>query len=177
MVWANMFKRCYSEAYLKTHESYRGCFVSADWIYFTAFKAWMEQQDWQGKQLDKDLLSKDNKEYGPNTCVFVPPYINTAVGMRKLYDNGFPEGVSPNTATGKLVGSISVEGRRVHLGYFTCPKAAHKAWQKAKYEQISCAITKYTVQPGYDPRVAKSLGGKMLAIYEDLRHSRETISL
>lgn len=177
VMWVNMFKRCYSEAYLETHKSYIGCYVSDKWVYFTKFKEWVLTQDWKGKNLDKDLLFKDNKEYGPDTCVFVPSYINTAIGMRKLYDNGYPEGVSPQTASGKLVGSISVEGRRVALGYFTCPKTAHKAWQIAKSSQIETVALSYSGETGFDQRVFDALMQKVLALREDLLENRETVSL
>ena len=40
------------------------------------FKDWMENQDWEGNQLDKDLLFEGNKVYGPKTCVFVTRMVN-----------------------------------------------------------------------------------------------------
>lgn len=177
VMWVNMFKRCYSEAYLETHKSYIGCYVSEEWIYFTKFKEWVLTQDWKGKNLDKDLLVKGNKEYGPDFCVFVPSYINTAVGMRKLYDNGYPEGVSPQAASQKLVGSISIGGKRVALGYFTCPQTAHKAWQIAKAAQIEAVALSYSEEIDFEQKVFDALQSKVLALRQDLLENRETVSL
>jgi hypothetical protein len=40
-------------------------------LYATAFKKWMEQQDWDGKCLDKDIIAPGSKLYSPETCAFV----------------------------------------------------------------------------------------------------------
>lgn len=49
-----------------------GCSVCEEWLTFSNFKRWMEQQDYEGKALDKDLLVSQNKTYSSETCVFVP---------------------------------------------------------------------------------------------------------
>lgn len=69
--WKDMIKRCYSTKCQEKFPTYKGCSVSADWHTFSNFKAWMEKQNWEGKQLDKDILIEGNKVYSPETCVFV----------------------------------------------------------------------------------------------------------
>lgn len=76
MRWSDMLKRCYSEKFIKTRPTYDNCIVCHDWIYFSNFKAWMEKQDWEGNELDKDILVPENKVYSPETCLFVPPPVN-----------------------------------------------------------------------------------------------------
>lgn len=177
VMWINMFKRCYSEAYLRTHESYRGCYVSDSWRHFTAFRGWVLTKDWEGKQLDKDLLVSDNKEYGPEFCVFVPPRINTLIGIRKAFSNGYPTGVSFDSTSRKFVSGISIEGRRKSLGYFASPENAHKAWQIAKAAQIETEVINYTEGQDFEQIVVDALLLKVIALKEDILENRETISL
>lgn len=54
--WQQMLQRCYSDKYKKQQPSYVGCSVCEEWLTFSNFKRWMEQQDYEGKALDKDLL-------------------------------------------------------------------------------------------------------------------------
>lgn len=74
--WERMLQRCYSKEHLKRFPTYIDCVVDPSWIYFSNFKKWMESQDWNGKQLDKDLLVSGNRIYGPETCVFVSSRAN-----------------------------------------------------------------------------------------------------
>ena len=57
--------------------TYKGCSVSEEWLRFSNFKRWMEKQDWDGKQLDKDILFEGNKVYSAETCVFVTSVVNS----------------------------------------------------------------------------------------------------
>src|SRR5690554_2141716 len=77
--WVKMLERCYSAKYQERNPTYKGCSVSNDWLKFSNFKSWMEKQDWEGKQLDKDLLFEGNKTYSAETCVFISPMVNTFV--------------------------------------------------------------------------------------------------
>lgn len=67
-VWSNMLDRCYGNSELNGYDSVSIC---EEWLTFSNFKIWMEKQDWQGKQLDKDILSKGgSKTYSPSTAMF-----------------------------------------------------------------------------------------------------------
>lgn len=74
--WHSMLNRCYNEKHLRRQPAYLGCSVCGEWHKFSVFKAWMIKQDWEGKELDKDLLVQGNKVYGPETCVFVSGLVN-----------------------------------------------------------------------------------------------------
>ena len=56
-VWTSMLRRCYSKKYLERKPSYIGTNVCSEWLSATAFKKWMDQQDWSGKCLDKDIIT------------------------------------------------------------------------------------------------------------------------
>lgn len=68
--WVNMLTRCYSKAEQARNPCYIGCVVCPEWLTFSNFKRWMEQQDWKGKELDKDKHG-DGKLYSPTTCEFL----------------------------------------------------------------------------------------------------------
>lgn len=63
--WSNMLERCYSKRLHKDRPSYSDCSVVPEWLSFMSFRAWMMEQVWEGKHLDKDLLFPNNKIYAP----------------------------------------------------------------------------------------------------------------
>ena len=69
--WKNMLARCYSPAFQRNQPLYIGCSVDERWHRFSHFRAWMEGQEWEGNDLDKDLKVHNNKVYGPDTCQFL----------------------------------------------------------------------------------------------------------
>ena len=136
VVWKHMLERCYHEPYLKKYPTYRGCSVCPEWIYFMTFKAWMMSQDFEGRQLDKDILSEGNKVYSPETCRFVNKDLN-----KFLNDNGatrgeWPLGVYCKKDKSKFVAHCRnpFTKKQEYLGYFDCPQAAHEVWRKRKHE-------------------------------------------
>lgn len=92
--WRNMLMRCYYEGFQKRKPSYKGCAVCDEWLTFTVFKRWMITQDWEGKQIDKDIKVKGNKVYGPDSCSFVTNSENTAEYCAKSYSLTGPGGES-----------------------------------------------------------------------------------
>jgi hypothetical protein len=134
--WQNMLERCYSDKFKERQPTYRGCSVHPDWLVFSAFKKWMLSKDWQGKQLDKDILFVGNKVYSPETCVFVSAAINKFLTDRVNHRGEFPIGVSYDKARGKFQTHCSnpFTKKYEHLGRFTCPDLAHEAWRKRKRE-------------------------------------------
>ena len=98
--WKNMLARCYSQSYLKQCPARLGSSVHPDWLSFMSFRSWMVCQDWEGNILDKDLLVPGNMNYGPDTCLFVTPQVNTFVSNRKS------RGVYPNGSGWRAVASM-----------------------------------------------------------------------
>jgi hypothetical protein len=132
--WANMIGRCYSEKYQATHPTYADCSVCQEWLTFSNFKAWMEEQDWQGKELDKDLLVSGNKVYGTDTCIFVYKRINLLLGLMGLKKGLQPIGVTKHRT--KYQAACKDGEKSVNLGLFLCSKQAHRAWQIFKIKII-----------------------------------------
>ena len=134
--WRNMLGRCYSKKYLESNPTYIGTSVYSEWLYATEFKKWMEQQDWCGKCLDKDIIVPGIKLYSPKTCAFVLPATNTFVIARDACRGDYPIGVHLYKSTGKYLAKCGnlFTGKNEHLGYFSTQEEAHEAWRERKHE-------------------------------------------
>jgi hypothetical protein len=130
-----MIERCYSRKFLESNPSYIGTSVCSDWLYATAFKKWMEQQDWRGKSLDKDIIVTRSQLYSPDTCAFVLTATNLFVA-RDASRGDYPTGVTLYKRKGKYIAYCHnpFTGKQEHLGYFSTPEEAHEAWRKRKHE-------------------------------------------
>lgn len=152
--WKHMLQRCYSVKYQEDKPSYIGCTVSEDWLTFSNFKAWMEKQDSEGKQLDKDLLFEGNKIYSADTCVFLTPLVNTFTNDRGSKRGEWLIGAHWDKREEKFRAQCGnpFTKKQEYLGYFTCEQEAHNAWIKRKLELAHELAAIQT-----DPRVAKAL--------------------
>lgn len=153
-IWHSMLVRCYDLKFQKRNPSYQECSCVPEWLYFSKFKAWAETQDWEGKQLDKDLIVRGNKVYGPENCVFVSPKINGFLTERLALRGDCPIGVHFEKKRNQYKANCwSVEtGKNKSLGYYKTPEEAHKAWLAFKLEQARILAAEQT-----DERVAKAL--------------------
>lgn len=77
--WTHMIQRCYVNA--EEFKNYADVWVNSEWHNFQNFTNWALKQTGfsENWQLDKDILVQGNKEYGPDTCCFVPARINSLV--------------------------------------------------------------------------------------------------
>ena len=152
--WVNMLKRCYSIKFQELQPTYVGCSVSEEWLTFSVFKNWMETQDWQDKQLDKDLLIEGNKVYSDETCVFVTRVVNMFTTDRSNDRGEWLIGVSWDKRAGKFQSRCRnpFTKKEEYLGYFECEHEAHQAWLKRKLE-----LAKKLAAMQTDPRVAEAL--------------------
>lgn len=73
IVWRAMLRRCYST---ETNR-YQGVYVADEWLTFMNFRSWMETKDWKGNYLDKDLKVYNSDRYSPETCMFIPGWLNS----------------------------------------------------------------------------------------------------
>ena len=153
-VWRSMLQRCYSPQAQERNPTYKGCSVSEQWITFSNFRLWMESQDWEGKQLDKDLLFEGNKVYSGETCVFVTKAVNTFTIDCGASRGECLIGVYWDKRAGKFQSKCSnpFTKKQEHLGYFTSELEAHQAWLKRKLELSTLLAEEQT-----DERVAKAL--------------------
>ena len=140
--WYDMLRRVYSGKFLENRPTYQDCTVCDDWLTFSNFKAWMEQQDWKGKDLDKDFLSEtDSKIYSPETCYFIDPRLNQFLKDRKNYRGDLMLGVSKAGDGFQARCSNPFTKEREYLGYFQSEIEAHLAWKNRKHQLAKEWIT------------------------------------
>jgi len=137
--WVNMITRCYSVNYLRTRPTYQNASVCAEWLTFSTFKSWMEKQDWEGKDLDKDLLYQGNTVYSPSTSLFISSEVNNMLSHPKSKQRTLPVGVHLRKDSGKFRAQYNnpFTKKLVTLGCFVLAEDAAKAYLKAKYALIS----------------------------------------
>ena len=154
--WAGMLQRCCSDKLKSRHPTYNNCSVCEEWLTFSNFKAWMEQQDWEGKQLDKDLLKVGNKVYCPEWCIFVERVVNSFVTDRVNARGDCMLGVFQRKTTNKFVAQCCnpFTGKQEHLGVFTDELEAHLVWKTRKH-QLACELADSDLVT--DERLAEAL--------------------
>lgn len=157
--WIRILERCYCPKHKIRYPTYINCTVDDEWINFQHFAMWHSKQIKQeGWHLDKDIIKKGNKVYGPQFCVFVPPRINT-IFVNALARRGMnPIGVyykkdkvrpKPYTAT------CYVDGKTVHLGYYSTADEAFFAYKECREKHIKQVAVEYKTQ--IDHRVYEAM--------------------
>ena len=143
--WVGMLRRCYSSKYKTKNETYKNVVCCEEWHLFSNFKSWMEQQDWEGKQLDKDLLFYRNNVYSPKACIFVPKEINTFMIKSDKARGEYPIGVSFYKKRNNFIASGNDSVRKISttFGYADTPEEAHRLWQKQKIKSAIFLMDKY----------------------------------
>lgn len=157
--WCDMLARCYAESYKKAKPSYDGCCVADQWLKFSNFKAWMETQDWKGKELDKDLLAKGNKIYSPETCVFVSHAINGFLACNESNEELGKTGVYAHKTCVRFSAKCKnpFTKKFEYIGCFLTSEDAHAAWKMRKH-QHACRLADLQT----DERVANALRTRYL---------------
>lgn len=133
-VWKGMLTRCYSLKYQLKEPTYIGCSVCDEWKYLSNFKKWFDKNYIEGYHLDKDILIDGNKIYSPDTCCFVPKYINSLYTNSGQTRGKYLIGVSFAKKVNKYQSNVSINNKQTFLGYFDSELEAHNAWLKAKRE-------------------------------------------
>jgi len=180
--WNSILGRCYQ---LVNNEYQRygalGVYVCEEWKNFQNFAKFFYENWSEGLDLDKDILSYGNNCYGPDTCVFVPKYINNILVHSKNVLNGYPVGVyylkqGPNMVN-PLKKPFTSEIDKKNLGTYVTPMEAHKAWQEAKADKIFSSVNRYSEEKFFDTRVADALLSKAWKLKTDAQLGIETVRL
>lgn len=131
--------------------------------------------------LDKDILALliDQKIYSPESCCFIPQYLNKILCASDSIRGDYPLGVSLLKNTGKFMSYCKTNGNgeREIFGYFTTPEEAHLHWQFGKIKALKNAIHRYESENESSLRVIQALKLRIDAIRSDIKLKRETIKM
>lgn len=134
VAWRDMIKRSYCPKWHARHPTYIGVSVCEEWHSFLAFRAWWIANQIDGWQLDKDLLG-NSREYSPESCIFVPQWLNNFTIDSGAARGNCPIGADWHKSSGKYRARCSRPfGKNEHLGNFTSAEDAHAAWKSRKLE-------------------------------------------
>ena len=155
-VWYNMIRRC-RLASKDEFVAYKGCKVLDSFKSESFFQDWWKNQygaDNIGWHLDKDILVKGNKEYGPNTCVIVPREINALMSSKRSRNN-LMLGVRYVKRDDIYVAQMNKGDKHCWLGSFKTEIEAFNAYKEAKEQHIKEVAEKWKNE--IDPRVYVAL--------------------
>lgn len=129
---------------------------------YSTFKDFQDFASWciiqigynNGFHLDKDLLTKGNKEYGKDTCVFIPQSLNKLITKRDRFRGALPIGVTNDK--GRMRASCQIgTGKAKYLGNFDTTEEAFYVYKNFKESYIKEQANKWCSQ--IDPRAYKAL--------------------
>ena len=128
-------------------EYYIDCTLDPRWYELSVFKEWIEKwDDFENKEVDKDLLIPGNKVYGPDTCLMVRPIVNAWFKPNATkgdlprgvsWNSRWKKGKSPNPYRAQIT---PIGGKRTGLGYYATIEEASAVFEKARKEQIQILI-------------------------------------
>lgn len=139
--WCGMLARCYSPQYLDLYPTYRDCHVDPRWLNLSCFKAWMDNQKYEGMVLDKDLLVPGNRIYSPETCLFIPAWVNSLLANLSSKRRTLPMGVG--LCGKRFKASYKSFGKVVFIGAFDNPEEAHVAYRTHRLGEIETRVSNY----------------------------------
>lgn len=123
--WTSMLDRCYSDKLHKRNPWYIGCTVCDEWKLYSNFKKWFDKHYVDGYQLDKDILIDGNKVYSPETCCFVPQYINVLLLNSR-------NGITYNKKDKRYQAQLRIYGKNTYIGQYINEIDARNAYIETK---------------------------------------------
>ena len=134
--WHSMLRRCYCIKALGRNPTYIGCSVCEEWLSFSNFKTWYDENYKDGFHLDKDILVEGNKIYSSDTCRFVPQYLN-----KLLTDSGNARG---NLPTGVVEQKLNLENKRLNSTYLVRCSDGYETRLNKTFKTIQEAVAWYS---------------------------------
>ena len=162
-LWQHMLRRCSCEKLQTHYPTYKGCNVSNNFLHYSFFYDWCQEQigfgkvDEKGRSwcLDKDLLLIGNKTYSETTCVFAPQEINKFFNEYGNARGDYPIGVCFHKRVGKFQAYCNVNSKRQYLGYFDTPEEAFAVYKP--FKEALCKQLALKWESEIDPRLFNAM--------------------
>ena len=156
-VWRGILRRSGKrDTNMHNYEAYKDCTLDPRWFKLSVFKEWIEQwDDFENKEVDKDILIPGNLHYGPDTCLMVRKIVNSWFKPHDenksdllrgvCWNNGWKKGKSSKPYRAQIsplqvVDGEAKIGKRTFLGYFFTEEEASDAFQKARKESLQILV-------------------------------------
>jgi hypothetical protein len=138
-VWRDIIRRCYSNENKRTHLPYKNCAVSEEWKNYSNFYKWYEDNFYECSdqlEVDKDILSKEEKIYSKETCLLIPREINGFCKPSK-------QGGCYLTVCNKWSANVNRRSGYTHIGNFDNFEEAEIEFIKCKNSIFQSLVDKY----------------------------------
>jgi hypothetical protein len=153
-IWTCMIKRCYSPKVKQRQPTYTDCLVCDEWLCFSTFKQWFDENYMNGLHLDKDIITQGNNIYSAINCRFVPQYINSLLTDSGNARGDLPMGVSaqkPNITNGRINATYFArcrngEGKQLTKTFKTVEEAS--AWYSVTKTRVVREVAKKALDAG-----------------------------
>lgn len=134
--WWSMLRRAYDSKFHSKQPTYIDVTVCPEWLMYSGYRKWWLENHTDGFALDKDLLHPGNTVYSPDTCIYIPQWLNSFTIDSGATRGEWPIGVHFNKRAGKFQAYCNNRaiGKLQHLGFFSNPESAHMAWKQYKLE-------------------------------------------
>lgn len=140
-IWDKMLRRNYDEKTVNRRISYTKSKMCEEWKNFQNFAEWCNENYIEGWTLDKDLLSKSEKIYSPETCCFLPNDLNNVFSIRTTKNKKLPVGVCKYKNKYRV--AFSKYGYPAYFGDYNNIDEALNIYLKYKKEYIVELANKY----------------------------------
>lgn len=136
VAWVGILSRCYDKNKKEYNSAYNDVAVCDNWLTFSSFRKWFIDSYTDDYELDKDLLFIGNKLYSPNTCIYVPQWLNNFTMDVKARRGQYKIGVSWDNNKEKFIARCSnpLTKKQENIGRFNTEAEAHCAWLTKKLE-------------------------------------------
>lgn len=162
--WRHVLERTIAGRDIKRYED---CQVVEEWYNFQNFCEWaIKQKNSTRKEengrlwhLDKDMVSRGNRLYCPELCVFLPNEVNAFYTKKEIGNTGYPgvNYIKPGSKNAKegYIARCCIGEERKYLGYYYSPEQAFEKYRQCKEAAARELANKWEGE--IDPRVIEYL--------------------
>lgn len=153
--WVSMIKRAYCPIFKSINSAYDEATVCDEWRLYSNFLEWSLKWDNVGElELDKDFIGCGSNIYSPETCMYIPKYLNTLlVSCMKPPTFTWKERLSKyEVVVSKRTLGLGTTG--AYEGVYSTLEGATKAYWTAKQKLIKDVLNiRYKKDPLFNQEV------------------------